>query len=573
LARSLEQNSAINEVSTGDQHGALGDAPAGDGTTRQARSITTRDEVAGRTSTRALTRTSAFVLMLLVFIGGASVMTVEMSASRLLAPYFGTSLFIWANLIGLVMVYLTLGYWLGGKLADRYPRPSVLYGITGLAGLAVGIIPIVSGPILRWSLTGFDERSVSIFYSSLLGVIILFSAPLILLGFVSPFAIRLRSMAVSKAGGTAGAVSALSTLGSILGTFGSVFLLIPYIGTTATLYSASFALLLFSVVGLLSVSARRAALVYAGLALAVIALALFAPRGFVKPPAMGELIHEKESAYNYIQVIREGSRISLMLNEGHAIHSIYDPQQVLTGGPWDYWLVAPYFTQGFRPDDYKSMAMIGSAAGTAGRIFTEVYGPLPIDGVEIDPEIVSVGRRFFALDELRNYTTYEQDGRTFLQRDGKNKRWTVVGIDAYRQPYIPFHLTTKEFFAEVRDHLTDDGAVMINAGRTAGDTRLVEALANTMLQVYPNVYVIDVPTLANSMVVGTKKPSRKENFTENAAYAQNPILKQVFATSMEKGNIREVLPKEGGIVFTDDKAPVEEVINQIILGVVNETGK
>ncbi|HET6261534.1 MAG TPA: fused MFS/spermidine synthase, partial [Chloroflexia bacterium] len=152
----------------------------------------------------ARSRVAGLVLMLVVFIGGASVMTVEMSASRLLAPYFGTSLFIWANLIGLVMVYLSLGYWLGGRLADRYPRASVLYTITAIAGLAVSLIPSLSRPILSWSLTGFSERSVGIFYSSLVGVILLFSVPLLLLGFVSPFAIRLRSVGVASAGGTAG---------------------------------------------------------------------------------------------------------------------------------------------------------------------------------------------------------------------------------------------------------------------------------------------------------------------------------------------------------------------------------
>src|SRR5215210_1940578 len=150
------------------------------------------------------TRTSALLLMSLVFLGGASVMTVEMSASRLLAPYFGTSLFIWAILIGLVMIYLTLGYWLGGRLADRYPRASVLYGITAIAGFAVGLIPVMSGPILRWSLEGFSDSSLSILLSSLIGVILLFSVPLILLGFVSPFAIRLRSQSATTAGGTAG---------------------------------------------------------------------------------------------------------------------------------------------------------------------------------------------------------------------------------------------------------------------------------------------------------------------------------------------------------------------------------
>lgn len=520
-----------------------------------------------------LTRASGLLLMLVVFVGGASVMTIEMAASRLLAPYFGTSLFIWAILIGLVMIYLTVGYWLGGRLADRYPRPSVLYSLTAVAGFATALIPIISGPILRWSLEGFSQVSVGIFLGSLLGVIVLFSVPLTLLGFVSPFAVRLRTIGVASAGGTAGTVSALSTLGSILGTFASVFLIIPNIGTAATLYLASATLLVFSIVGLLGAKATRSTMIAGALLLLTLGLALFAPRGFVKPPQRGELIYEKESAYNYIQVVKEDKKVSLMLNEGHAIHSIYQPEKVLTGGPWDYWLVAPYFSEGFRQEDVKSMAMIGSAAGTAGRIWTEVYGPTPVDGVEIDPDIVKVGRQYFALGELPNVTTYEQDGRTFLQTDGKEKKYTVVGIDAYRQPYIPFHLTTTEFFTEVREHLTPDGAVMINAGRLPNDTRLVDALANTMLQVYPNVYVIDVPSQYNSMVIGTNRAGSIANFEASAARAQHPLLKEVFQASLQKGDVREVKQDVAGIVFTDDKAPIEEVIDQIILGVVSDAGK
>jgi spermidine synthase len=380
-------------------------------------------------------------------------------------------------------------------------------------------------------------------------------------------------MGVASTGGTAGNVSALSTLGSILGTLIPSFYLIPYLGTSATLYLAAVIILAFSIIGLLNVRAQRQAAVTGALLAVVLALAIFAPRGFVKPAALegSTLLYEKESAYNYIQVVKDQAGwVDLILNEGHAIHSKYHPQQVLTGGPWDYWSVAPYFTEGFEPSDMKSMAMIGSAAGTAGRVFNAIYGPLPVDGVEIDPEIVEVGRRYFALDELKSYTTYEQDGRTFLQTEGRDKKYTVIGIDAYRQPYIPFHLTTVEFFQEVRDHLTPGGAVMINAGRTDTDTRLVDALANTMLQVYPHVYVIDVPSLFNSMVVGTNGPARLENFAQNAAGVQNSTLKQVFEASLERGNIREVKPQPDGIVFTDDRAPVEAVIDQIILGAVDQ---
>lgn len=532
-----------------------------------------RGEDNAPTQTEPRTRAAKTVLLLLVFFCGAVVMTVEMTASRLLAPYFGTSLFIWANLIGLVMIYLTLGYWLGGKIADRYPRRSVLYGITAIAGFMVGLIPVLSKPILSWSLAGFSDYSVGVFYGSLMGVILLFSVPLILLGFVSPFAVRLRMVDVTNAGGTAGGVSALSTLGSILGTFIPVFFLIPYIGTAATLYTASATLLVFSILGLVVTGSVKPAAVYTGLLVVVFGLMLFAPRGLVKPPQRGTLVDEKESAYNYIQVVKEGTTYELMLNEGHAIHSLYDPNKLLTGGPWDYWLIAPYFNKDFKPSDVKGMAMIGSAAGTAMHQYDVVYPGVPVDGVEIDPEIVDIGNKYFGMSTLKNATTHEEDGRTYLQTGGKNKKWTVIGIDAYRQPYIPFHLTTKEFFQEVSGHLTDDGVAMINAGRTQSDTRLVDALANTMRSVYPNVYVIDVPTMANSMVVATKQPTQLRNFADNAAAISNPILKQVFDASLQKGNIREVQPNPKGYVFTDDKAPVEEVIDQIILGVVGDVGK
>src|SRR5262249_2272905 len=150
--------------------------------------------------------------------------------SRLLAPYFGTSQFIWANLIGLVLIYLALGYWIGGRGADRLPPESVLFQNTLVAGLVTRLIPPISPPLLSWSVEGFREISVGIFYGSLIGVILLFAVPVTLLGMVSVFAIRLQMNEVGTAGNTAGVIYALSTVGSILGTFIPVFLLLPYLG-------------------------------------------------------------------------------------------------------------------------------------------------------------------------------------------------------------------------------------------------------------------------------------------------------------------------------------------------------
>ena len=512
-----------------------------------------------------------WVLSAVVFVGGMVTMGLEMTASQLLRPYFGSSLFIWANLIGLVMIYLTVGYYLGGRLADRYPRTGVLYGMVAAAGIAAAVIPLLARPILSWSLEAFAEVSVSLFYGSLAGVIALFAIPMILLGCISPFAIRLRMNQVDSAGETAGSIYALSTLGSILGTLVPVFLLLPTIGSARTLYLGAGALLVVATLGLL-VTRHAGSRVVAVAVLAVVALFLLPPSGLIKPPPYGTLLAEQESVYNYIQVVQQkNGDIHLVLNEGHAIHSVYraDQSQPLTGGPWDYWLVAPYVNADMRPDDVHNMLMLGSAAGTAAGLFTDVYGPKPVDNVEIDPAVVAMGRKYFHLDEP-NVNNIIQDARAYLRTT--DKKYSIIGIDAYRQPYIPFHLTTREFFEEVRDKLEPNGVVMINAGRTATDYRLVDAIAATMRTVYPHVYTIDVAGTGNTMVIGSMQDDGLAHFQANAAAIHQPLLQQVFAVSLDPniGKMREFTPADaaGHPVFTDDRAPVEEVIDQLILSYV-----
>src|SRR6266571_8301596 len=197
-------------------------------------------------------RVEGWLLILLVFVAGACSLAVELSASRLLAPYFGTSLFVWANLIGLILLYLTNGYYVGGRLADRFPRAEVLYLLTTVAAFLIGLIPLISSPILLWSLSSFATYSVSVFYGSLVSVILLFAIPMILLGCVSPFAIRLRVERVGKSGRTAGQLYAISTAGSILGTFLPVLWLIPTIGTRLTFFVFAVSLLLMSIIGLVA---------------------------------------------------------------------------------------------------------------------------------------------------------------------------------------------------------------------------------------------------------------------------------------------------------------------------------
>jgi len=495
------------------------------------------------------------LLLPLVFISGMASLGVEFGAARLLAPYFGTSLYVWGVLIGLILIYLSAGYVIGGRLADRHPSDGLLYQITAWAGLWIGVIPLVSYPILLISQQGFKELSVGLVLGTLLAVVLLFAAPVVLLGCVSPFAIRLLLRDVETGGNTAGRVYALSTAGSILGTFLPVFWFIPTFGTRPTLEGFGLALVGISVAGLWP---RRR--LYASFAVAVILAWIFLPSG-IKPPQVGQLVYEKESPYGYIQVVKDGSKTELILNEGQAIHSIYDPNSPLTGGPWDYMVVA----DAFRPAQTievapKDVAILGLAGGTSARQYTAAYGSgIEVTGVEIDPDILDVAHRYFHLDQP-NVHPVVADARYWL--DTQAKQYDVVVMDAYRQPYIPFHLTTREFFSEVRDHLRPGGVAVVNAGRTATDYRLVDAIASTMAAVYPSVYLVDVPAFSNTLVYGTMEPVTMADVVHNLGLINEPVAKDVAQTVVNDGRLR-VSPYHDQ-VFTDDLAPVEKLIDEII---------
>jgi predicted membrane-bound spermidine synthase len=503
----------------------------------------------------------------LVFVGGIVSLAVELTASRVLGPYFGTSVQIWAVLIGMTLIYLTIGYEAGGRLADRSPRESTLYRTSALAALFVGLTPLLATPVLQAARGLFAGSDGGLLLGTLVAVNALFAIPTILLGMIPPFAIRLAAplREVKDAGHTAGSLYALSTLGSIVGTFAPVLVLVPLVGTRTTFLIFAFALLAVAVMGLWRTRPVRVVMGGA-LAAALAAMIVVSPAGTIKPLEENgrKTIFETESVYNYIRVMQSGDFIILELNEGQAIHSLYNPKELLTGGVWDYFLVAPYFANDRKPSDVKSMALIGSAAGTIAKQYTKVYGPIPIDGAEIDPDIVSVGRKYFGMTDP-NFNVYVQDGRYFL-RDVQ-RTYDVIAVDAYRPPYIPFHLTTKEFFTNVKDHLNDGGVLAINAGHTASDFGLVDSLASTMKDVFPNVYILDVPTrgsaIGNSLVIGTKQATRIENFNGNLKALSDPILRGIGESAQ---NVREV--KSSFVVFTDDRAPVEEVVHRILINFI-----
>lgn len=500
------------------------------------------------------------LLLPLAFTGGLASLGIEFAAARLLAPFFGQSLFIWGTLIGLILIYLTIGYYAGGRLADRRPDARLLFQLAGVAALLTAAIPIVSRPILSLAQTGFAQVSVGLVLGSLISVIVLFAAPVILLGMVSPFVIRLRIRELERAGNAAGAVYALSTLGSILGTFLPVFWLIPTYGTRPTIFVLAFLLGAISTAGLYEPGRRR---LYLLVPVVIVALALLSG-GAIRGAAYGVRVYETESAYNYIQVIRTGSETQLLLDEGSAVHSIYDPTSLYTHGYWDDALLAPYFGSGRSPG---RVALVGLAGGTVARQFTAIDGPMPIDGVEIDPKIVDVGRRYFDMTEPNLHVTVA-DGRYWMATQAG--QYDVILVDAYRQPYIPFYLTTREFFESAKAHLKPDGVLAINVGRTPTDNRLVDALSGTLNAVFPNVFVLDSNLrFTNSVIYATSSPASVDQFVARAGAETNPKLQPIAAEALQTGGVRQV--RANGIVFTDDLAPVERLIDDIILSYIRSS--
>ena len=508
----------------------------------------------------------SLLLLVLAFVGGITSLGLEIAASRLLAPFFGTSTYIWGALIGLILLYLTIGYYVGGWAADRWPSESRLYAVTAVASVLVLLVPLISRPILLFSASALNPGpgsgyNIPGFISALIAVILLFAPSVVLLGMVSPWVIRLRVDSVAGSGRAAGMVYAISTAGSILGAFLPAFWWIPSYGTRATIYGLGAVLLLVSAAGLLLAGMPRPALASL-LGLVVILPGLFVGAA-IKPAAAGRLVYESDSEYGYIQVVKDGTRTELVLNEGQAVHSVYDPNQLLTEGPWDLFTMAPLYGQrkwtGQRP---KRALIIGLAGGTVARQLTAAYGPgLQIDGVEIDPRIVEVGQRYFNMTEP-NLHPIVADGRYFL--DKTSTRYDLIVVDAYRQPYIPFQLTTKEFFLKCRQHLTTSGVVAVNAGRAPGDYRLVDAISGTLLAVFPEVYQQDTPRFLNTLVYAPNLPVQPDEVRANldAASAQGlPVLTSVIeeTRASEIVHVNPHLP-----IYTDDLAPVERLVDNII---------
>jgi spermidine synthase len=499
--------------------------------------------------TPSLSRAERALLPALIFAVGAASLGAEIAAARLLAPYFGASTIVWANTIGVVLVALSAGYWFGGRFADRHPHLRGLCLMVLVAALLIAAVPFAARPFLSLSVDAFDTVSVGGFVGSLFGVLALVAVPVALLGAASPWAVRLAVGELGRSGEVVGRLYAISTAGSLFGTMVAALLLIPQLGTQRTFLVFALGLALVGAAGL---GWRFAPLP------AALALAVAAPVGTIKAADTGKVLYEAETTQQYARVVErpDGSRV-LELNEGQAIHSLYRPGSFLTGGYWDGHLVLPFAARARPP---ARIAILGNAGGTVARAFGHFFPRTEVDAVEIDGELTELGRRFFGLRNPR-MRVFTEDARPWLARSAGG--YDAIMVDAYRQPYIPFYLTSREFFELARDRLAPGGVVIVNVGHPRGSEALERVLGRTMASAFPRVLRDPIEPTNTLLVAGAGRLSAAR--LRRAARALPPALRGLARRAASRLGPR--LP--GGEVYTDDRAPVEWLVDSSLLEYAN----
>lgn len=485
-------------------------------------------------------------LKIVVFCSGAIIMVLEILGFRILAPFFGYSVYVSGSLIGIVMVALSLGYYLGGQLADRKPEKPILFQL-----ILIADIYIITMSFLYTNLIG-SLSTLGVIYGSILSSVILFCPSMILLGMVPPFIIKLMAKDTSIIGSVAGDITAIGTIGSIAGTFGATFFLIPAVGSHWTMYICSIVLLLVAVWGL-SMQKKK----YIFLLVMVSIFNIF--------PEQSEpnTIYKKESLYNLIKVTQNtDGGLLLKLNSDMWVHSIYRPDSRLVYDYFDYLNVVPIIA------DAHDILILGMGAGTSAKQYLH-YFDTNIDAVELDPGVIEVGKKYFGLTESDRFHIYAEDARPFLRTAGK--MYDVISIDIYHGGvYAPFYVLTKEFFASVYDHLTPNGVMVINVispYEQKNRTLLVDAVGNTISTVFPSTYKIEL--FLNHILFATKSGTSL-NTIKNRLYAyqgDRELRKLVLSVV---NDISYFQAGNSSIVLTDDKSPVAELTYEMMSGVYND---
>ncbi len=487
-----------------------------------------------------------------VFACGAVVMIYEITGSRIVAPYIGTSTYVWTSLIGIILAALSLGYWIGGKMADRRPDAKVLAAAVFLAGGAVSMTVLIKDLLLSM----IASFGAPLEIKTVAAAIALFAPASILLGFVPPYAIKLKMRSLADTGKTAGRLYALSTVGSIAGTFLAGFVLIPFVGSTRTLYLIAAVLFLISL--------------------------MMAPIGFTRRNVAAVVI------FGFAVAFSEASSYYLYRTHGladidteYSRVRIYETVSERTGRPFRALATDPYFAQSamyldddspvfdyipfyhlvrhFRPDHVHSL-MIGGAGYTFPREYLSAYPWARMDVVEIDPKMTELARRYFRLENDSRLSVFHEDGRTFLNRAPSNV-YDAVMVDAFGSLFsIPHQLTTVEAVREMHRVLRAEGIVIINIGSAISGpgSLFLRAEYATYKRVFDDVLLFKVrpdrpdEELQNVILVARKTGSSLLcSPCPDLADSPDDDISRLLSTRYTG----DLLPTQP--VLTDDLAPVE----------------
>ena len=490
------------------------------------------------------------------FFSGLFIMTIEMLGFRLLAPYFGYSMYVWGSLIGIIMAALSAGYLIGGSLADRYPKRELLYFMIFLAGLYEGIISFIYRPLLLFS------RGQGLIFGSITATILLFGIPMILLSTVSPFIIRLLAEE-KKIGITAGKIYSISTVGSIFGTFLSSFYLIPSFGSHKTLLISVAGLLLIGIAGLAS---RRKAL--------FLLLLFFLPLAFnyCDLPYGKNTVFVKESPYSHIEVVKLGEWLALKPQDNF-YHSLYHPRHIMTGNEWDYYCLAPVVQH-----KSQEVLILGMGGGTSVRQFLHFWPQMHIDALDIDPVVADVATELFEIPKDNpKLNIIIGDARAFLQNN--SKKYDFIQIDIFRGGvFIPFYLATEEFFTLCREDLGENGLIIMNVnipveGENMGSDgpTLFGCMGNTISKIFPSVFYVALDT-GNAVFLAFREEISLTDLKKRLSIMNiddKDLKKLVFYS---KDNIEEYAVDSNSFVLTDDYSPVDELTYPIAAALFNDKG-
>lgn len=477
---------------------------------------------------------------------GAVLMALEILSSRLLSPHFGSSVYVWGSIIGVFLAALSVGYAAGGRLADRHPSMGALGRVVVLTGLCQAVLLLVGEGLAErvGALTGGRPAG------TLLAAGVLFGPPTVLLGMVSPFAVRLAARDLTHLGDTAGRLYALSTGGSLLGTLACTFLFIPYLDLGQIL---GLLLLLTALTALVALAGELRAQVPAGV-LAVALVAMAVPSLWGVSPARGKgTVHRRITPYQTLQVRDSGGvRYLVSDNTVHAAVRLDDGSPALT-----YTQVVP--AAFLLNPEIESVLALGLGAGNVGAYLRSALPALSIDYVEIDPAVPEVARRFLSFEEGPDVRVHVRDARRFMAET--NRRWDFILCDTYIGLSVPFHLTTREFFAVARERLTPGGVLAVNlaAGVSHPFSR---AIYRTLSESFASTYAFQAPAVANVLVFATRENLQLsgEDFLERARALAREMP---FAMPLPEvaGRLLEVQLEPGEVpLLTDDYAPVERLI-------------